>query len=423
MVRITGIQQGTIADELGLEIGTRIVRINGQHVRDAIDLQFLLADERLEIETVRGSGEMVVYDVDRDLEDSFGIVPGPDPVRECANDCVFCFINGNPPRARESLFLRDDDFRLSFTYGNYVTLTNLGPRGLQRLIEQRLSPLYVSVHATEPQVRVRLLKSDRAGEIADQLHRLVSAGLELHTQVVLCPGWNDGVHLYRTIEDLWSIGPGILSLSVVPVGLTRYNLGRPVRLLRRQEAGDALLQVDAARRRARCERGVGWCYAADELYILADQAIPPAEYYDDWPLVENGVGALRRFLDEFDRGLAAVPPLRGRRLRIVTGTTMAPFMRELAPRLSRQTGAVVDIVPVVNDFFGSTVTVAGLLPGESILRSLVGVEAADIVLLPATALNTDDFFIDDLPLAALRDQLAPATVASGSELTEAIGSL
>ncbi|MBI4520538.1 MAG: DUF512 domain-containing protein [Gemmatimonadetes bacterium] len=423
MVRITGIREGTIADELGLEIGTRIVRINGQHVRDAIDLQFLLADEQLEIETVTGSGETVVYDVDRDLEDSFGIVPGPDPVRECANDCVFCFINGNPPRARESLFLRDDDFRLSFTYGNYVTLTNLGPRGLQRLIDQRLSPLYVSVHATEPQVRIRLLKSDRAGGILDQLHRLVSAGLELHTQVVLCPGWNDGVHLDRTIEDLWSVGPGIRSLSVVPVGLTRYNLGRPVRLLTPREAGAALLRVEEARRRARSQRGVGWCYAADELYILADQAIPPAEYYDDWPLVENGVGALRRFLDDFDRGLGAVPRLRGRRLRIVTGTTMAPFIRELAPRLSRQTSAVVEAVPVVNDFFGSTVTVAGLLPGESILRSLVGVEVGDIVLLPATALNTDDFFIDDLPLAALRDQLAPATVAAGSELTEAIRSL
>jgi len=196
-----------------------------------------------------------------------------------------------------------------------------------------------------------------------------------------------------------------------------------VRLLTPREAGAALLRVEEARRRARSQRGVGWCYAADELYILADQAIPPAEYYDDWPLVENGVGALRRFLDDFDRGLGAVPRLRGRRLRIVTGTTMAPFIRELAPRLSRQTSAVVEAVPVVNDFFGSTVTVAGLLPGESILRSLVGVEVGDIVLLPATALNTDAFFIDDLPLAALRDQLAPATVAAGSELTEAIRSL
>ena len=229
MVRIAEVESGSIADELELEIGSRIIRINGARVRDNIDLTFLLSDDELEIEVSTPEGDAVVFDILKEPGESVGIVPAPDTIRECANKCVFCFIDGNPPDVRSSLWLRDDDFRLSFTYGSYVTLTNLGPRGLDRLVEQRLSPLYVSVHATEPQVRIDLLKNERAGLIMDHLRYFGENGLEVHTQVVLCPEWNDGAHLDRTIEDLWSLGDSILSLSVVPVGLTRYNLDRPVR--------------------------------------------------------------------------------------------------------------------------------------------------------------------------------------------------
>ena len=223
MVRIAAIESGSIAEELELEIGTRIVHINGQRVRDGIDLTFFLADPEIELEAVSPEGETVVYEVSRDPGEPLGIVPAPDTVRECANKCVFCFIDGNPPGVRDSLRLKDDDFRLSFTYGSYVTLTNLGPRGLERLVEQQLSPLYVSVHATEPRVRRRLLVSDRAGTILEDLRSLLEGGLEVHTQVVLCPDWNDGAHLDRTLDDLWALGSGVLSVSVVPVGLTRYK--------------------------------------------------------------------------------------------------------------------------------------------------------------------------------------------------------
>jgi len=187
VVRIAEIEDGSIADELNLEIGTRIVRINGEPVRDGIDLTFLLADTELELETVSPDGEVVLYEIEREPGTPMGIVPAPDTIRECANKCVFCFIDGNPKDARPTLWLRDDDFRLSFTYGSYVTLTNLGPKGLQRLIDQRISPLYVSVHATEPEVRERLLVNKRAGLILSQLWDLISGGLEVHTQVVLCP--------------------------------------------------------------------------------------------------------------------------------------------------------------------------------------------------------------------------------------------
>ena len=423
MVRIVAIESGSIAEELELEIGTRIVRINGQRVRDGIDLTFFLADPEIELEAVSPEGETVVYEVSRDPGEPLGIVPAPDSVRECANKCVFCFIDGNPPGVRDSLRLKDDDFRLSFTYGSYVTLTNLGPRGLARLVEQQLSPLYVSVHATEPRVRRRLLVSDRAGMILENLRSLLEGGLEVHTQVVLCPDWNDGAHLDRTLDDLWALGSGVLSVSVVPVGLTRYNLNRPVRLLTRKEALGALAQVERAHARARVERGGGWAVAADELFLIAGQELPDARYYDDFDLAENGVGVVRRFLDDFETGITTVPPLPGRRIRIATARSMAPFLRALAPRLEDASGATVQVVEVENRFFGETVTIAGLLAGADIADALAGGREDDIVLLPGEALNGDRLFIDTVSFEAVCARLAPAHVVPGHELTATLRAL
>ncbi|GMV05291.1 MAG: hypothetical protein AMXMBFR53_15700 [Gemmatimonadota bacterium] len=423
MVRIAGIEAGSIAEELSLEIGTRIVRINGERVRDGIDLTFLLSDTELELETLTPAGDEVVYEIERDPGTPVGIVPAPDTIRECANKCVFCFIDGNPEGVRPTLWLRDDDFRLSFTYGSYVTLTNLGPKGMQRLVDQRLSPMYVSVHATEPEVRERLLVNDRAGMILEQLRFLLDGGLEIHTQVVLCPEWNDGGHLDRTMDDLWALGEGILSLSVVPVGLTRYNLNRPVRLLEPAEAERAIAQVDRMRAGALRERGLGWSYAADEMYLIAGRSLPEAAYYDDGALYENGVGAVRRFVDGFEAGIEGVPKLPGRRLRLVTGRSMAPFLRDRAGRLAAATAAPVEVVEVTNDFFGETCTVAGLLGGRDILAALGRGAEGDVVVLPAEALNGDEAFIDSMPLAEMEAALAPATVIRGYEVTEALEGL
>ena len=423
MIRIAEIEAGSIAEELNLEIGTRVVRINGEHVRDGIDLTFLLADTQLELETVSPKGEIVFYEIEREPGNEVGIIPAPDQIRECANKCVFCFIDGNPEGARQTLWLRDDDFRLSFTYGSYVTLTNLGPKGLQRLIEQGISPLYVSVHATEPEVRERLLINERAGLIMDQLRELIDGGLEVHTQVVLCPGWNDGEHLDRTISDLWGLGPSVRSLSVVPVGLTRYNVNRPVRLLKASEAIAAIVQVDGARRVGDTGRGFGWCYAADEMYLIGGLPLPEASYYDDGALYENGVGAIRRFVDGFERGLAEVPRFEGRRIRLVTGGSMAPFLDERASALAAATAASVEVLQVENRYFGGTVTIAGLLGGRDILNALQGTQSGDLVVLPAEALNADDIFIDDVPMDELRTVLAPASICTGYEVTEALRSV
>ncbi|HSJ26520.1 MAG TPA: DUF512 domain-containing protein [Longimicrobiales bacterium] len=445
MVRIAQILPDSIASDLELEIGSRVVRINGELVRDGIDYRFLEVDGLLELEVAPPScGDSVIYEIEKDPGEGLGIVPAADPVRQCANKCVFCFIDGNPDGSRQSLFLKDDDFRLSFTYGSYVTLTNLGPAGFQRLIDQRLSPLYVSVHATEPAVREKLLGVPRGGEIVEQLRRLTDAGIEVHTQVVLCPEWNDGAHLERTMRELWELGPGVLSLSVVPVGLTQYNLNRPVRLLTPAEASQAVAQVDAMRHCAMAERGTGWAYTGDEMYFIAGLPVPQAAYYDDWPLTENGVGSVRQLLDNFDAGLDDVGSFAGRRVAIVTGERMAPVFAPLADRLAAHTGGTFHVLGVRNTMFGATVTTAGLLPGADMLNAVRSAAAGagitgsmhearsaadaagdgyDVVLLPAETLNDDDMFIDSMPLSTFRETLPAALVAPAHELTSALAAL
>lgn len=423
MVRIAEIVAGSLGEALQLQIGTRVLRVNGERVRDSLDFAFRAADARLELETVCPAGEVVVHEVERDVDEPLGIVPDRDKVRECANACVFCFIDGNPPDARAPLWLRDDDFRLSFTYGSYVTLTNLGPRGLQRLVDQRITPLYVSVHATDAAVRNRLLGNDRAAPVLDQLGLLLAGGVDVHAQVVLCPGWNDGAELDRTIRELYALGGGVLTLSVVPVGLTRHNLGRPVRLLTAAEAGRALAQVGEARQRARRERDGAWCYAADEMFLIAGQEPPSRDYYEDAALTENGVGALRAFLDDFDGRKRALRPLAGvDRVRIATGGSMAPFMKRIAPEAGKAVAAEVEVVTVENRYFGPTVTIAGLLGGRDLLDALgpASSQDGDLVLLPDEALNADDLFIDGLPLTEAERRLAPARVRTGATLVDAL---
>ena len=421
MVRIEEVGAGSIAEALELRIGTRITRVNGARVRDSIDFHFLTAEDEIEIEAIDPEGAAFVCEISRDPSESLGIVPARDKIRECANECVFCFIDGNPPDARAPLWLRDDDFRLSFTYGSYVTLTNLGPCGLQRLVDQRLSPLYVSVHATNPALRVRLLKNERAGLIVEQLTTLLDGGLTAHTQVVLCPEWNDGAELDRTIRDLYALGDGVLSLSIVPVGLTRYNLGRPVRLLDAREAERALSQTEAVRRRAMRERGGHWCYAADELFLIAGRHPPEAEYYDDWPLRENGVGAVRTLIDAFHARKDSLVPIPGvDRVRIVTASSMSPYFQDFAPQIGARVECPVEVVTVDNRYFGPSVTVAGLLGGTDILATLTDCRRGDLVMLPGTALNDDDVFIDGVALADMAARLAPGRVRRGHDIVECL---
>ncbi|MCE2398226.1 MAG: DUF512 domain-containing protein [Gemmatimonadetes bacterium] len=421
MVRIGEVAPGSVGEALEMRVGTRIIAVNGERVRDGLDFLFRTADGELELEAVDAEGRRTVYEIGGYDDRPLGMVPDRDKIRECANECVFCFIDGNPPDARAPLWLRDDDFRLSFTYGSYVTLTNLGPRGLERLVEQRISPLYVSVHATDPVVRSRMLKNPRAGLIMQQLRELLEGGVELHAQVVLCPGWNDGPELDRTIADLYRLGDGVLSLSVVPVGLTRYNVGRPVRLLDPDEARVAIGQTETVRRRARAERERNWCYAADELFLIADRNVPGAAYYDEGGLVENGVGALRELLDAFESGKGRLAPMAGvERVRVVTGASMEPYFAEMAAAVGAGMGCETEVVSVPNSYFGPTVTIAGLLAGTDIVEAVGDCRPGDLVLLPGAALSGEDVFIDGMPLVRVERSLAPATVRTGHELVEVL---
>ncbi|MEN8374434.1 MAG: DUF512 domain-containing protein [Gemmatimonadota bacterium] len=417
MVTIKTVLSGSIAEALELRVGSRIVRINGDIVRDGIDFRFLEAEPWLEVEVADPAGERVILEIEKDPAELLGIEPAPDPVRECANKCVFCFIDGNPEGVRQSLYLRDDDFRLSFAYGSYVTLTNLGAQGIARLIEQRLSPLYVSVHATEPWVRERILGVGRGGDVLERLGELVRGGIAVHAQIVLCPGWNDGPHLRRSIDDLWRLGEGIQTLSVVPVGLTRHNAHRPVRPLSPEEARDAIAAVERARGQALGARGYGWAYAADELFYLAGETLPGADYHDDDSLAENGVGALSDLLADFGAALAD-GAFHGNRVAVLTGTRVGAELRHAVAELAG--GGGPRILPVPNRLFGSEVSAAGLMAGRDALAALAACGPFDLILVPATALNGDGVFIDDIPGSAIEGAARGARVVFAESFSEAL---
>lgn len=422
MIRVQSVRPGSIAEEVGIGQGSTLLTINGREVRDALDLMFHEADAELVVEGAEPDGAPVVYDIVKDPNLVLGIVPEPDKVRRCTNACPFCFVKGNPKieKLRKNLYVKDDDYRLSFMFGHYVTLTNLREDDWERIFEQRLSPLYVSVHATDPEARLRMLVNPRSAHIGDHLDRLAAGGIRIHAQVVLCPEVNDGPILGRTIEDLYARGADVLSLSIVPVGLTNFNADRGIRALTTAECREALRRIDAARARAREERGTAWCYAADELFLQAEVEVPGAEYFDDQELMANGVGAISILRDQVRSGLGDLPRLEGRRIVLVTGTSMAKHLRELAGQIADATGARVEAAPTVNRLYGPMVTTAGLLGGEDHLRALEPYRDFDLALFSRTALNDDDLFLDDMRLDELRAEIPELEIWPSDHITETL---
>lgn len=407
---IERVEEGSIAAEAGLAPGDEIITINGSPVGDLIDYRYLCADDYIEVEVRKADGEEWLLEIDKEYDEELGVGftnETFDGLRRCQNRCVFCFLDQMPVGMRHSLYVRDDDYRLSFLHGNFVTLTNLRQGEIERIIAMRISPLYVSVHATEPDARQRLLRNKRAGEVVPLLRKLCDAGIDVHCQVVICPGFNDGAVLDRTIDELAELWPRTLSLAVVPVGLTRYRAGLPdVLAVGPGDAGRIIDQVTDWQARL-AERGVtDFIYLADEFYLIAGREMPPYEEYGNFPQLENGVGLVRLFEEEFNvaatRFPAAVEP---RRVRVVTGVSAAPVLRTLAGRLAGVVGLTVDIVGVENRFFGPSVTVTGLLTGQDIVAALAGLPPVDEVLVPAVALRYEgDRFLDDLT----PDQLSQA---------------
>jgi putative radical SAM enzyme (TIGR03279 family) len=401
MIKVTAVQPGTIADELGLVQGSELLTVNGRTLEDFLDWEFLTADEAFLLHVRQPGGEEIEFDIERPLGEPLGVSLEPARIRRCANRCDFCFVDGLPDGLRDVLYIRDDDYRLSFRYGNFATLTNLKPRDVARIIEYRLSPLYVSVHATDPTLRRYLLRNPTAPDILPQLRHLADHGIQFHTQIVMSPGVNDGDVLRQTLHDLFAFGPEILGCSVVPVGLTEYSKHHLVREPTEAECRAAVAIVEAQAEAARRDRGVHWAFGADELYLRAGLPLPPAEIYDGFDQVENGVGSVRwlqRRIAEAGEGLEA---WAGRRIGVVTGTAMGPLMPMVLEPLAARSGATFELIPVVNTLFGASVTTAGLLPGTALQQALAGRRDLDLALLPGESVNDDGLFMDSMSLTLL----------------------
>jgi putative radical SAM enzyme (TIGR03279 family) len=347
-------------------------------------------------------GEEIEFEIERPLDEPMGVALEPPRIRRCANRCDFCFVDGLPDGLRDVLYIRDDDYRLSFRYGNFATLTNLKPHDVQRIIDYRLSPLYVSVHATDPVVRRYVLRNPTAPEIIPQLREFAAHGIEFHTQVVMSPGVNDGAVLDETLEDLYNFGPSVLNCSVVPVGLTEHSKHHLVREPTADECRAAVHVVERRAERARMERGITWAFGADELYLRAGVPLPQADIYDGFEQVENGVGSVRWLQQRIKHSSLSRDAWAGKHVGVVTGTAMAPLMPMVLEPLAQLTAARFDLIPVTNTLFGATVTTAGLLPGTAVQQALLGRRDLDLVLIPGESINDGGLFIDSLSLELLQ---------------------
>ena len=405
MVKVSRVEQNSIADELGILPGTELLTVNGRPLADFLDWEFLTADEELVIEARQPDGEEIIFELERLDGEPLGISLQPPTVRRCANRCEFCFIEGLPAGLRKPLYIRDDDYRLSFAYGNFATLSNVKERDIERILEYRLSPLYVSVHATNHDARKVLLNNQRVPDIKAQLNRLAAGGIQFHAQMVVVPGLNDGEVLEESLTDLWNMGPAVLSAAVVPVGLTQFSHLYSGKTMDRDTARVILQQVERWGDRARRERGETWVFGSDELYMLAERELPGAEHYGEFEQIENGVGSVTSLRMRVAAGLERVSRRDGQRIGVVTGLAMASIMKPLLENLSDASGAHFELIVAENSLFGPTITTAGLLVGKDIMSALADRHDLDIALIPAETINEDSVFLDDFTLQAVRDAL------------------
>ncbi len=401
MVRVKAVAPGGLGAELGIAPGTELLAINGRSLDDFLDWEFLSADDAFVLLAKHPGGETVEYDIERPDDLPFGLELDPPHIRRCANRCDFCFVDGLPEGLRENLYIRDDDYRLSFRYGNFATLTNLKPRDIARILEYRLSPLYVSVHVTDAVLRRRYLRNPRAPDVMEQLRAFAAGGIRFHTQIVLQPGVNDGPVLERSLTDLWSLGDCVLSVSVVPVGLTDHSKLQLVREPTRDECRAAIAIVHRFAERADVARGHRWVHGSDDLYLVAEEALPPAAWYGDFEQVENGVGSVRYLQRRIAASEVTLPRLDGRRIAILTGSAMGRLMGQVTVPLVERTGATFEVITLANPLFGPSVTTAALLPGRAFQAALAARRDLDLALLPAEAVNDDGHFMDDLTVEDL----------------------
>ncbi|HKJ66434.1 MAG TPA: DUF512 domain-containing protein [bacterium] len=398
-MKITEIQPDSLAEELGLQAGDQLLRINGERVKDIIDYRFHFVEDEIEMVIWRDGERITLPRIQKHPDEQLGVTFEPLKIRKCANDCVFCFVDQNPDQVRDSLKFRDGDYRLSFLHGHYVTLTNVGWKEMERIATQKLSPLYISVHVTDPEVRKELILYKKNDEILTKLEYLVSNGIELHTQVVLCPGVNDGAYLDKTLDDLYQYRERLKSVAIVPVGLTKHREGLRKLDPVTPEYAKAFMQfAKKYDRKYRNIDGDRFVYLSDEWFILAEEPIPDFEYYGECYQIENGVGLTRTFLNDFARQSEAFPSglPAPRSVSLVTGKLAEPILRsQVLPVLNRIDNLQVNLHAIRNDFWGETVTVAGLLTAQDVIRQLAAVNLGEALYLPMRIINDDGITLDD----------------------------
>lgn len=408
-MKIVSIEPHSIAEEAGILPGDELLEINGQRVRDHLDVRFYEEDEKVELKVAR-RGEVILFDIEKDDTERIGLNLEEMRVLSCGNNCIFCFVDQNARGLRQPLYFRDGDYRLSFMYGNYTTMTNAGPAILKRIVDQHLAPQYISVHATDLNVRRELMGLKKDDHILEKIAYLHDHGIDMHTQIVLCPGYNDGEVLERTVTDLWKYRKHVLSLAIVPVGLTDHRFGL-AKLRRVDEAfAKALLNTVAAWQKAfRKEIRRPFVYASDEFYIVARRSIPPVGHYDGFGQLENGVGMVRNFIQRSRRQARRFPSAlpKKRKLVLLTGELASGIIgEEIVPLLARIENLSVDVIVAQNTLFGRSVTVAGLLSGNCVYSAVHQQDRGDLLLLPPDILNTDGVFLDDMTLEALESKLS-----------------
>lgn len=428
--RIRNVEEGSIAWELGIEAGDKLLSINGNEIEDVFDYHFLVNDEELVVLIEKENGEEWELEIEKDYEEDLGIEFQQglmDEYRSCRNKCMFCFIDQMPKGMRETLYFKDDDSRLSFLQGNYITLTNMTEDHVRRIVKYHLEPINISFQTTNPELRCKMLHNRFAGEALKKVDILYEGGITMNGQIVLCKGVNDGEELERSIRDLTRYLPNLQSVSVVPVGLTKYRDGLyPLEPFTKEDAKKVLKTIHAWQEKLYAEYGMHFIHAGDEWYILAEEELPEEERYDGYLQLENGVGMLRLLSNEFEEAFQMLKgDDRTREISMATGVLAYPYIAKMVERLQEKFPNVkVHLYKIINYFFGETITVAGLITGQDLIAQLKGQQLGDCLYLPCSMMRDGEtVFLDDVSLEDVEETLQVKTdivKSSGQDFIEAV---